>query len=77
MTITKVLRNKGDRSYHLRTTHQGNEYNVIVLHPSLGLMRTKIQHVTKKNGKEICKYVKSGEIITILTKEAIAFIKSN
>ena len=77
MILTKVLRNKGDRSYHLRTTYQGNDYNVIVLHPSLGLMKTKVQLVTHKKGKEVCTFVRSGEIITILTKEAIAFIKSN
>jgi hypothetical protein len=77
MILTKVLRNKGNKLYHLRTTHQEKEYNIVLVDRGLNSFRAKVQLITYNKGKETFTFIRSGEIITFLTKEAIAFIKSN
>lgn len=77
MILTKVLRNKGNKLYHLRTTYQEKEYNIVLVDRGLNSIRTKVQLVTHNKGKEVFTFIRSGEIITILTKEAITFIKGD
>lgn len=77
MILTKVLRNKGNKLYHLRTTYQEKEYNIVLVDRGLNSIRTKVQLVTHNKGKEVFTFIRSGEIITMLTKEAITFIKGD
>lgn len=77
MILTKVLRNKGNKLYHLRTTYQEKEYNIVLVDRGLNSIRVKVQLVTHNKGKEVFTFIRSGEIITILTKEAITFIKGD
>lgn len=77
MILTKVLRNKGNKLYHLRTSYEGKEYNVVLVDRGLNSIRVKVQEITYKKDKENFTFVRTGEIIPILKKEAIEFIKLN